>query len=116
MATLNITIEYSQGQTTIAAHLWPIARSDDVQQVTAECNGLSVMFQAQSIYWFYPEGENWIIGAGSVRYDPNPLTEVVIAPDGTQTERKREYMPDLTHDRVKLGWFKDGKDVLSTFR
>lgn len=114
MATPNITIEYGNGVMEVAADLWPFVRGDDVQKVTAECNGLSVTFQAHSIYWLYPEGDNWIVGAGSVRYDNNPLTEIIIAPDGRQTERHIEYMPDLRHDRVKLGWWKDGKNILST--
>lgn len=64
--------------------------------------------QAQSLYWLYPEGDTWVVGEGSVRYDPNPLTEVVCSEAG-MTERSIDYMPDLGLHRVKLGWWRPGE-------
>lgn len=102
-----VTYEDDSVQSGLAAE-WTSLRSDGVQKVIVECNGLSVMFHASSLYWLYPEGLNFVAGSGSVRYDPNPLAEIVIAPDGSQTERRIESMPDLNHNQVKLGWWKYG--------
>ncbi len=92
----------------ISATEWPVVRSDGVQEVRVSANGYSVVFQAASFYWLYPEGEHFVAGCGSVRYDPNPLTEVLVFADGRQEERRVEFMPDLRHEQVKLGWWKHG--------
>jgi len=107
MATVSVTYEDETVLEAPASH-WPQLRADGVQQFVVSCAGRSVSFAANSIYWLYPEGENIVAGCGSVRYDPNPLNEVVIEPDGKQSSRKIEFMPDLQHERVKLGWWKHG--------
>ena len=57
-----------------------------------------------SIYWVYPEGDTWVMGSGPVGYGAiSP--EVVVAQDGTQLARDIQFMPDLHHSDIKLGWW-----------
>lgn len=65
----------------------------------------SIHIASSSLYWSYTEGNNVIVGWGSVRYDPNPLKEIVILPSGEQQERVIKFMPDLMHSDIKLGWW-----------
>lgn len=57
-----------------------------------------------SLYWLYPEDDHYVVGWGSVRYDPNPLTEIELY-GGLQKERQIEYMPDLKISQIKLGYW-----------
>lgn len=109
---LMIEIEYVDCRVSVfPATLWRFERGDGVYSVTASLMGQSVKFENASLYWCYEEGKNWVLGQGSVRYDKNPLVEIVIAPDGSQSERKIEFFPDLKLNNVKLGAWR-GKNIL----
>lgn len=109
---LTCDVLYVDGARLIfAAGDWAKTRADGVDVVRLSCNGLSVVFQAASVYWLYPVGPFWLAGQGSVRYDPNPLVEIIIRPDGVQVERRREFFPDLKISAVKLGWFRHGENL-----
>lgn len=106
---MEVTVNYVDGTSKKSPiEDWPILRGDGVDWVEVY-NGGVLRVSSQSIYWIYPEGSSFVVGWGSVGYDPNPLTEVVCTQDGIQTERKIMYMPDLPHQSVKLGWWWPGK-------
>lgn len=106
---IHVRVTYEDGgELSVPADEWPRLRSDGVQDVVVSACGKSVRFASQSLYWLYPEGEDIVAGAGSVRYDPNPLVEIIVSPDGAQSERRVEFMPDMKHEQVKLGWWKRG--------
>lgn len=96
---------------------WQHTRGEGVAEVLVFAGRTGTRFQAASLYWLYPDTERepgvYWAGCGSVRYDPNPLTEVRFYPDGTQEERRVPYMPDLPLKAVKLGHWKDGQNVLA---
>ncbi len=75
-------------------------------------NGNSVVFDAHSLYWLYKEKDYYVAGCGSVRYSSNHLNEVLIFEDGRQENRKIEFMPDLMHNQVKLGWWNGKKRII----
>lgn len=102
---LKVTITYSDKSQLIPADVWPDAQAHDVQSVEWNYCGLGNRIAGKSLYWCYPEGDCFVFGSGSVRYDRNPLTEIIVAPDGKQTERRVEYLPDLLLPQVKLGWW-----------
>ncbi len=104
-----VTVEYIDW-TAPAANIaeWCNLPSQGVQKVTIN-NGGSVSFSDHSLYWLYKEKDYYVAGAGSVRYDPNPLNEVLLFEDGRQENRKIEFMPDLLHDQIKLGWWNGKK-------
>lgn len=102
------TIVYSDREITRPVAEWTRVAGEDVQYLTVGVPGAVTSFQAASLYWLYWEDDTVVVGSGSVRYDPNPLTEILIARDGKQTERKREFFPDLRLPQVKLGWWKHG--------
>lgn len=108
MGTVKITYNNNITQTGSLSD-WSRLRSDGVQTILVTVNGLSAFRHASSIYWVYEENENWVLGSGSVRYDPNEISEILINKvHGNQIERKRSFMPDLTIDKVKLGWWNFG--------
>lgn len=102
---IRVRVRYVEGaEVEVAADEWASLRGDGVDEVRVYGLG-SVLFQAASLYWLYQEGSTWVAGSGSVRYDPNPLVEIVFDGHGRTSERTREYMPDLPHSAVKLGWW-----------
>lgn len=109
---MTVTIYYVDGTVVeTTPDEWKSVRAHGVDCVEIRDATGVVRFTAMSIYWLYREGPVWILGAGAVRYDPNPLTEVLFYRD-TQTERKIDYMPDLELHDVKLGWWRrHGEDI-----
>jgi hypothetical protein len=104
---VDVRIEYVDGSLFEGvAEDWASARADGVNVVVVANRSA----QGHSLYWLYPEGDLWVTGEGSVRYSDQPLTEVLIHPDGRQEERMVEYMPDLEARHVKLGWWRPGEE------
>lgn len=104
---LDVVVSYVDGQETRASlEDWPTMRADGIDSVTIVDGDLSVRYASASLYWCYPEGDEWVSGCASVGYDPNPIREVI----GTSREREVKYLPDLRHDQVKLGWWWPGTD------
>lgn len=91
---------------------WPHLRREAVDRVAVVDGRYRTERHGASLYWLYPEAGRWVFGSGSIRYDPNDLEEVVFsATDSTVNQvRRRRYLPDLTHDRIKLGWW-NGQDL-----
>jgi len=111
---MHVEIEYQGGDLVTGYPLdWPTMRSDGVQSVAFVNGRYRTEFSGASLYWLYPEDDVWIAGQTGVKYDPNPITEIVMAPDSTQVERQSKYLPDLEHAMVKLGWW-NGEDLLHT--
>lgn len=107
----SITVCYVDGTTQSGSiETWPNLRPDGVDRVELLTATGTVVVSAASAYWLYRENENWIIGWASFRYDPNPLCEIIVASDGFQTERQREFAPDLYHQDIKLGWWWPGTE------
>lgn len=103
-----VTIHYVDG--TDQTGSWSELDTEGVDRVSIHTATGTISLASASLYWMYAEEECWVAGWGSVRYDPNPLTEIVIAPDGSQTERGVPFMPDLRLRDVKLGWWWPGKE------
>ena len=106
---MQLVIVYADWTTPVTSiEHWCSLPAQGVQSVTISNNGKKVSFADFSLYWLYKEKDYYVAGGGSVRYDPNPLNEVLIFDDGVQKDRPIEFMPDLMHNQVKLGWW-DGK-------
>jgi hypothetical protein len=108
---LRVRVLYVDGATLEApiSH-WSLLPGEGVDRVTVITPAGNREAQSASLYWLYPENDHWVVGEGSVRYDPNPLREVVISPDGTMTERRIDYLPDMLLRRdVKLGHWRPGE-------
>lgn len=102
--SIRARIVYVDGtEIEVPAEDWARARSDGVDVVFAGVDGAWTSYQGHSLYWLRREGESWVVGGAS--FYENPISEIIIAPDGTQTERKLEWVPDLRHAEVKLGWW-----------
>ena len=113
---IEVEVRYNRPDTTLkfGVDQWPIVRADGVQWIRISCNGLSHEVEGRSIYWIYEQGGFIVIGGGCIRYDSRLITEVLINPEtGRQHERLREYMPDLEHKQVKLGWW-NGENLLDS--
>lgn len=110
---MTITINYVDGtQQTAPITEWSNLQSEGVDLVTITDVSGSVKLSGASLYWVYEENEQFVAGCGSVRYDHNPITEIIFNGHGGQIERKREYVPDLLHRHVKLGhWRPNGANV-----
>lgn len=101
---MNIRIVYVDNQQieVSSAAAWEIARGEGIDYIEIS-NPLLCHIHSASLYWLYEEHDTLVAGWGSVRYDPNPLTEILFYKDGNQEERKIEFMPDLRLSQVKLG-------------
>lgn len=104
----SLVVEYKDKTLSVPLFDWDTVPSHGVQSITITVNDLSHTRDAASIYWLYKENDYWVVGSGSVRYDYNLISETLIYKDGKQVERKRDFMPDLTIDKIKLGWWKFG--------
>ena len=87
---------------------WCNLPAQGVLEITIGSDGNKVIFADHSLYWLYRENNYYVAGCGSIRYSKQPLNEVCLFEDGTQQDRLIEFMPDLMHNQVKLGWW-DGK-------
>lgn len=106
---VRVRVGYVTGPTLSAeAGDWASLPGEGVDWVEVT-NGGSVRIASASLYWLYPEGDAWVAGWGSVRYDPNPLMEIICYTDGRQIERHIDYMPDLRLVDVKLGHWWPGE-------
>jgi len=106
---MKVRIGYVDGSVIeVDPSVWTTVKAEGVDWVEVD-NGGKVKIASASVYWLYPEKNAFVAGWGSLRYDPNPLTEIVCYSDGTQEERRPSYLPDLQHSQVKLGWWWPGK-------
>lgn len=99
----HVEVTYVNGeQRTGPPELWATWPGEGVDRVTGFNSTGFVQVASASLYWLYREDGYWVLGTGSVRYDPNPLTEIVWVDSG-QLERQVRFMPDLLLRYVKLG-------------
>jgi hypothetical protein len=98
----SVTVTYvDRSSITATADQWRHIRSDGVDVVEVD----GVRFEGKSIYWLYGESDLWVAGAASFYEDiKNP--ELVITPDGSQLERVIQWVPDISHADMKLGWWR----------
>lgn len=110
MVAPRVTIGYVDGTTcSFDAGVWPSQRADGVDWVeVANASGPSRL-QGHSVYWLYREGRVWVAGQASLHYGRVLPPEVLFLPDGRQDTRVIEYVPDLPHGVVKLGWWRPGE-------
>ncbi len=100
---MHVCIHYVDGTTqSAAAHDWPLLRGEGVDRVDATQDGITERIEGMSIYWLYFSEGRIVIGGGGVgpAYG-GLLTETVVG----FGRRPLEYMPDLAHDQIKLGWW-----------
>ena len=107
---MEVTVAYTDGSVLHAPlEQWPSLRGEGVDWVEITSPSGVNRLASASLYWLYREGMNIVVGCGSLRYDPNPLTEIVIGPDGSQQERSIMFCPDMLLCDVKLGHWWPGK-------
>lgn len=90
------------------AGLWRTLRSDGVDWVVVSNATGPSTFSGHSAYWLYREGDVWVAGQASFHYSRVIPPEVLFLPDGTQGTRAIDYVPDLPHSAIKLGWWLPG--------
>jgi hypothetical protein len=101
---IGFEIAYVDGSTEQGpARSWPSVRSDGIASVSVGGAQGRTRYQGHSLYWLRAEGQDWVVGGAS--FYVNPISEIVIAPDGSMIERKLEWVPDMFHRDVKLGWW-----------
>jgi hypothetical protein len=101
-----VVVHYVDGTTTEGTVVdWPGLPSHGVDWVEIA----RVRFKGKSVYWLYPEGDDWIAGCASF-YEDAKNAELIVHPDGSQDERPIEWVPDLAHVNVKLGWWRPGTE------
>jgi hypothetical protein len=106
---VRVTVHYVDGsRVTCPAEDWVHVRADGVDTVVVANPSGCTTFHGRSAYWLYPEGEAWVAGAASFGYDRHHVPEVLVHPDGVMETRRFEYVPDLKHEQVKLGWWWPG--------
>lgn len=109
MRAPQVTVRYVDGTSaTFDAGVWCSQRADGVDAVTVRTVTGSTTFHGRSAYWLYREGAVWVCGAASFGYDREHPPEILFHPDGAMTSRRIEYVPDLTHGQIKLGWWWPG--------
>ncbi len=109
---MQVLVEYVRDVRTVPVMEWDSLPSEGVQRVDILVGRYITSFAGFSIYWLYQEGGNHVVGAGSVRYSKELINEVVFKPDGTSENRGLEFMPDLLHNQVKLGWWNGKKRII----
>jgi hypothetical protein len=104
VAVPTVIVEYVDGEVIEAPVTeWRSLRADGVDRVLLGFPGAMTSYAGHSLYWIRQEDDLWVVGGAS--FYENPVSEVAVAPDGTQTERKIEWVPDMLHADVKLGWW-----------
>lgn len=105
-----IDITYVDGQElSIDPSEWGDVRGDGVDEVFFQVgHELGTKMSGHSVYWVYREEDAWVVGCGTV--GDQPLThEALYHDDGRSSSRPvGEYMPDLHHADIKLGWWRPG--------
>lgn len=104
-----VRVSYTSGATmTVPVEDWPNIRGDGVDEVTLILDEIHThRLSGHSLYWLYREEDAWVIGCGTV--GNQPLTaEGVYHDDGRTEARPLEWMPDLRHSEIKLGWWRPG--------
>jgi hypothetical protein len=92
-------IRYVDGtELAVTLDAWPDVRGDGVDYFDIDGH----RFQGFTLYWLYPDGDNWVAGG----YGPDPPLELLFSPSGdVVTTRRPAYPPDLAHGQVKVGWW-----------
>lgn len=107
MAAPNIRIRYVDGREIFAsATSWATLPSQGVDWVEIGHDHYT-RTSGMSIYWLYREAALWVMGSGPVGYGTLPA-EVLVGSDDQHASRPIEFMPDLPHELVKLGWWWPG--------
>lgn len=106
---VDVAIRYVDGsEARCAASVWASQRAEGVDRVVVSNEAGSSVFSGHSVYWLYREGRVWVAGQAAWGYGHVLTPEVLFLPDGTQDIRRIEYVPDLRHRDVKLGWWWPG--------
>ena len=92
----------------ITADEWDTVRAEGVDEIIM-CNPLPIHCSGHSLYWLYKDGDNYVLG-GASPYIPEKIAEVLFTVADLQVEREIDYMPDLLHKDIKLGWWREGKE------
>jgi hypothetical protein len=112
--SLKVQIEYSESFSEIVPiDQWEKLPPEDVQSFTVfSSDKYKAVFHGTSMYYLYPEGDNWVGGGASFGYDrTKPFKQVIFLPNGDQESREVKYIPCLPHKYWKVGWFK-GEEVI----
>lgn len=111
MMPVHVTARYVDG--TVArfdAGVWDSQRGDGIDSIEIGNASGSSIFQGHSAYWLYRENDTWVGGQASFGYNRVIPPEVLFLPDGGQTTRSIDYVPDLQHRQLKLGWWRKGEE------
>jgi hypothetical protein len=97
-----VEVRYVNG-TLIGAQAgaWGSLRPDGVDYVDLRHGEQTYRIQGRSVYWLHREGGLWVAGGGTI----TGIEECVAEPGGGFSVRHPEHAPDLTADRLKLGWW-----------
>ena len=101
-----LTITYVDGEViACTTREWPEIRADGIDFINFD----SVQLAGESIYYLYPEqikeGEfAWVCG-GFCLYD-SIIEEYILRIEGERLNRKRRDLPDIQHNQLKLGWWR----------
>jgi hypothetical protein len=103
---MRITIRYVEGdELTIDPERWASVRGDGVDWFEVTTERGTTRFSGDSIYWLYEHDGVWYAGGCGVGYvNRSAISELVIK-DGEESTRSHDYVPDLHHAEVKLGWW-----------
>lgn len=113
MTRVAVTYVDQEGTWDADASDWPLLRADGVDEVVIYNASGASHIAGCTLYWVYPEGDVWVrggagLGMGYADKGEYLPPETLCLPDGTQTHRTVEWVPDLPHDAVKLGWWYPG--------
>lgn len=107
MALPIVRIRYVTGRVEAASvSAWPELPAEGIDWVEIGHHHFT-RTMGMSIYWVYREGNRWVMGSGPVGYGALPA-EVLVGADDQHEARAIEFMPDLPHSAVKLGWWWPG--------
>jgi hypothetical protein len=84
--------------------------SEGVHSVLVTNGRRGVAVSGRSLYWLRQVGDDLHVGGATLGYGEDHVVETIVHPDGTQQAVRREFVPDLAHDEVKLGWWWPGTE------
>lgn len=114
---IRVRIDYVDG--TFAEgplEMWTIMPSEGVDTITIYTRTGSTRIAGMTIYWLYRQGDVWHrggagLGAGYIGGRSIPMPpEVLIFPDEHMEQVPLEWVPDMPHSAVKLGWWYPGTE------
>jgi len=118
LATPKVIVKYVDGTSAEGPfQYWPSMRSDGVDQVIIVVSNGETKIAGMTLYWLYEDVDgNWhrggaALGPGYIGGNSNPMPpEIIIHPDETMSQSPLDWVPDMPHDVVKLGWWYPGTE------